>query len=306
MKTQLPQNMKRVVLTALFLSLSLLAVFQEAHGARPSSRKLPDFDLSNAPTQIGSLNPRGTALPSTSQDTGPIRVVTLATGLKGASDVAADSKYVYFTEVYGNAVKRVSVTGGQVQTLASVESPLHIAADSSYIYFNNASSIWRISKNGGSPQRLFSQAVIIAGLALDDQYVYYTISFCCGNGYLARIPKSGGTSEAVLSGLNSPWGIAVDDDYAYFIQTSGECSGIDSQITKGLWRVPKTGGGALRMTYSCTPWNVAIDSRFAYFTNSLRDGGSIIRVPKRGSTPGTGGLSGVHDTISTGNPSAQP
>src|SRR5437879_1467141 len=119
-----------------------------------------------------------------------------------------------------SSAARVSVTGGQVQTLAGIKNPLHIVADSFYVYFNNASSIWRVSKNGGSPQRLFSQGVIIAGLALDDQYVYYTISFCCGNGYLARIPKSGGTSETILSGRNSPWGIAVDDDYAYFIQES--------------------------------------------------------------------------------------
>src|SRR2546427_13024704 len=116
--------MKRVVLTALFLSLSLLTVFQETYKARPSSAKLPDFGLSsdrlNASKQIEGLYPLNTAAPSITQDTGPVRVVTLATGLKGASDVAVDSKYVYFTEVFGNAVKRVSVTGGQAQTIAGI------------------------------------------------------------------------------------------------------------------------------------------------------------------------------------------
>src|ERR1700690_1557349 len=67
------------------------------------------------------------------------------------------------------------------------------------------------------------------GIAVDDQYVYYTSSV---DGTLSRLPKNGGDPVVIATGMNGPYRLALDDAAAYVAVIGTTDSYVDGEIVR--------------------------------------------------------------------------
>jgi sugar lactone lactonase YvrE len=211
--------------------------------------------------------------------------------------------FVYMTRVLAvshDAVKLTNADGCGVV----------IGADSDYVYFAEYfgplydGSIRKVRLNlplGQYPVE--SESLAVGGdpwsVAIDAEYVYYTVCGDLGPGRIMRVAKGGGDPEvlaytAAIGGCYHPWGLAVDpscvDPYVYFTVRDGPGGWSDPNGYVG--KVQKTGGPIFNLTAMGQikyPNGLAIDSDFVYFVQ--RDAGIISRVSKDG---------GVLVTLTTG------
>lgn len=114
--------------------------------------------------------------------TGAPAPIVLASGQQDPRGLALDQTHVYWTDVSGDAVRRVSKEGGTIEELATKQSsPRDVFVHGDYVYWTNSAS----------------------GTVLEDGSVH-------------RVLKTGGTVEPVAAGLNAPWAIFVDDTHVYW------------------------------------------------------------------------------------------
>lgn len=98
------------------------------------------------------------------------------------NDIASDGSFIYWTEDYNSAVRRMSVLGGPVATLSTGTSPRaeEIAVANGFVYW------------------------------LDDLST---------SGYsLRKLPVAGGILSTIATNIQSPTGLEVDADNAYFAE----------------------------------------------------------------------------------------
>jgi hypothetical protein len=137
----------------------------------------------------------------------------LATDQRGVTGIAVDGSFVYWTLSSG-AVRRVSVTGGAVETVVEgLEIPNQIAVDDTHVYWTTLTgAIGRAPKAGGPAFTLAEGegegSHTIAGLQVDDTHVYWSRSRSDDQdkrGDVKRGPKGGGTPEVLASSLTKPF-----------------------------------------------------------------------------------------------------
>ena len=231
----------------------------------------------------------GTAFSATSES-GDYEVVTLASGLSEPSFVAVDSKFVYFTEKGGLAIKKVPLYGGDAQTLAtSLVGPVRLVVDSDYVYFTDVQNpgegyIKKVPKGGGSVTVLASGFGWPFGLAIDDNYVYFADQL---NGEILMVSKAGGSVITLASGLDGPRDLAVDDSYVYFSDYSSGTG------TGSIKKVSKSGGTPTTLASGLTaPYYIALDEDYVYFAEY--EGSYVKKVPKNGGSVTTLVISSNH------------
>ncbi|MBS7636460.1 VCBS repeat-containing protein, partial [Candidatus Bathyarchaeota archaeon] len=202
----------------------------------------------------------------------------MAGGLNQPSFVAVDSNFVYFSEFGTLQLKKVSLYGGSVITIASgLVGPRGLAVDDNYVYFIDVQYpdqgyIKRVSKNGGAVTVMASGIGWPYSLDIDDQYVYFTDQ---SGGTVKKVPKTGGLVITLASGLSGPRGIAIDVNYVYFSDYSSGTG------TGSIKKVPKSGGTIITLASGLTaPYYIAIDENYVYFAEY--EGSYIKRVPKDG------------------------
>jgi sugar lactone lactonase YvrE len=220
--------------------------------------------------------------------------LTLASNLGGINDLASDGSHVYWTEFdlgSGNGrVKRVPVTGGAVDVLASgipagstfdVFFPLGIAVDADFVYWGEevaGGAIRRVPKGGGSVTDLARGGGFgPSSIEIGGSFLYGVAN---GPDVAARLPLAGGTVETLASGLGNPEGTALDGQALYWSELVGEPDG-------RIARVPLGGGPVTVLATGLdNPRGIALWNDQVYYNGASGAGAArragVWRVPAGG------------------------
>lgn len=220
------------------------------------------------------------------QKSGWTRAHRLATSLDHPKGVAVDGDFAYvvtggFAQA-DNAVLRISVTSGAVETLVKVPQILsgELVLDDKYVYFSSEADnqIFRVSRIGGPAVAVVSATRPIH-LALDESHVYFaSLVPATAGGAVQRVSKLGGEPQVLAPGQTGVDQLAVDREAVYFRSNSG------------IWRVGKAGGPADCLLPAAPGKNVdhlvADDTHLYFFWETTGNGKyRVARLPKRGGAP---------------------
>ncbi|MCC6554417.1 MAG: hypothetical protein IT372_15675 [Polyangiaceae bacterium] len=199
----------------------------------------------------------------------------LVTGEYGITDIAVDDNFVYFV-TKGGMLKKVSIDGGSVETLASgLTDPRRIAVDKMDVYsVTSTGTLVRVAKRGGDLVTLAEGAEIDApGLVLDDAYAYFTVKGDDKLGAVRKVAKADGAEVADLaSNQSNPGALALRHGHLYW------------SVDDALMEMPAAGGTPqVFMPDQDKPISVASDDTYVYWAN-LGDG-VVGRASVDGSDP---------------------
>jgi hypothetical protein len=150
-----------------------------------------------------------------------------------AGDIAVDATSLYWTDIYGGAIKKVSINGGIITTLATgLYNPGPIAIDSSNVYWaepNDVDPFGKIKKtsiNGGTETVLAIYSFNRAKLAVDSGYVYWIDSDGENGWSVGKVHISGGEIAILargqfVNGSSSAQALAIDSSSIYWILSGG-------------------------------------------------------------------------------------
>src|SRR3989338_8856135 len=192
--------------------------------------------------------------------------VTLTSG-QSTYHIAVDSTNTYWTDyATSGTVKKVSISGGTVTTLASgLNKPLDIAVDSTNVYwteYNSSGTVKKVSISGGTVTTLASGLNNPASIAIDSTNVYWTENNSSGT--VKNVSISGGTVTTLASGQSYPYGIAVDSTNVYWTEFT---------TTGTVKKVSISGGTVTTLASGLNePWDIAIDSKNVYWTENNSTG----------------------------------
>ena len=183
----------------------------------------------------------------------------LVTGEYGITDIAVDDNFVYFS-TQGGALKKVSIDGGPIETLASdVRGAKRIAIDATDVYcVTETGTVVRVAKRGGELLQLAEGSEIDAGgIVVDDAGVYVTVQGTNGLGAVRRMAKAGGAEIAELaSNQTNPGALALSLGHLYWA------------VDDALIEMPVEGGDPHAfMPDQSKPISVASDSSYVYWAN---------------------------------------
>lgn len=159
--------------------------------------------------------------------------------------LAVGGGFAYYTST-GGAIKRVSLDGGDAQTLAFGVSPTGaIALSDKNVYWANGGNMQgegRIMKAplaGGLPQTVAQGLHFPAAIAIDASDVYF-VETCCSNQAVWRVSKDGGAPVklADIPARTFAWGLALDRGYVYWTEDAfGAGDGQIKRIAKGTTNI---------------------------------------------------------------------
>jgi len=183
----------------------------------------------------------------------PVECSSAALAHVPSGAVTIDGGFVYYGDaellgVYrlpksfaGTPLLLTSLPQGQVTMIA-------LDAQNVYVTVGRArflQDLYSVSKRGGGARLLVESISIPKGIAVDEQYVYWSSygtvvndPFVASDGKIERIGKDGSNRTLLASGLSGAGGIAIDDTWVYFSE-NGLAIGNSSA---GARRVPKEGG----------------------------------------------------------------
>jgi hypothetical protein len=170
---------------------------------------------------------------------------------------------------------------GPVILAAGLHTPTRLTLDQNNVYWIESKK--KLSRGGGTPTTLATQALVgeATGIAVDDAFVYWSITPGGGNGFIYKAPLTGGT-PTFLAFANQPSDMAIDESFVYWTENN---SGPDS--TQGVRKVALGGGDVLTATTLGFPLALNLDGTFVYFsyTDAIdgksylgqvdKDGGSV-------------------------------
>jgi len=233
-------------------------------------------------------------------------------------DLAADATTLYFITRHGTTgtVQSVPLAGGTPTKLAD-QGGLSLVVDDTNVFFVDATTVWRVAKTGGTPEKVAVNALGHPqghALAVDDTYVYFNGSglvrvaktsssasspqhkilwseranslvllgdtiYYTTDHTLKRGPKAGGTPTSLASGLGALEELAVCGDSVYTVD-----HGKSLTEKKRVLRVAAAGGDPTELaSYSGGSLGaVACDGSNVYFSpeNTM----AMSRVPAAGGT----------------------
>ncbi len=217
--------------------------------------------------------------------------VLLVSKQKNISGLAVDDTHIYWTDETEGTVVRHTKVGPQCgsegepacEVLVSAQpEPIHVSVDDEHVFWSNKNwgdvGIGRIAKAGGPIDVLVTSTEGVNNqFVLDSTHVYFARDREGSGATIRRVAKAGGPTERVYHADfwvdASLRRLAVQGDYVYW---TGFSKG-------GVWRVPKTGGDALRLVKSgsprpFSPFSLVVDDQHVYF--SSQSNVEIVRVPR--------------------------
>lgn len=176
-------------------------------------------------------------------------------------EVAVDDTHVYWTEPSAGLVKRATVAGGAITTLASGQNePRGIAVDATHVYWGNQYSgeIRRAPRGGGTATTLFSGQSLPWNLVVVSGYVYWSSDNYPGN--ISRGPVTGGMAQIIATAQDVPRYFTTDGVKIYWL-----AQGSNASHSPQLYEAPAAGGAAtLLLRIRRAGW-IAMDAQFLYF-----------------------------------------
>jgi len=205
----------------------------------------------------------------------PTKVI--ASGLTDPHSITIDGGFVYFAT--WTQIARVPTSGGNVETLATVNTPMAVATDGTYL-------VWGLS--AGEVDSRLTSGGNVAVLWTNGQSYTDAIAIASGNAYFVlngvrRAPLDG-SAQAVLVASGNELDLVVDSTAVYAVDTG---MGIVSAPLNAVNVTPAT------ITKAPLASNLAIDANDVYWTED--NSGMIRSVPKNGGNTttlasGQGGL----------------
>ncbi len=142
----------------------------------------------------------------------PTAIVTNQSGPYG---LALDSTHVYWASAWADAIRRVSLQGGNVTDIATnVPRPSWVALGATHVYFTctGDGSLRKVPLDGGQVTTLYSGGQTPNHLLVHNGFVYWTDS---GTNEISRIPTTGGTRTVLATGAE-PMHLAIDSTSLYW------------------------------------------------------------------------------------------
>jgi len=212
------------------------------------------------------------------------RSVRLATGLDHPQGVVTDGQYAYVVtggfERGDNAVKRIALAGGKVETLAAGGAVTTgvLASDGIWVYWGGIGAGNATTTTSGTalPDRATSLPARPAAIALDETFAYVmTSSRQPESGRIVRAPKRGGAATTLLSGYAGLSGMVVDSTSLYFT------------TPEGLYRTNKDGASpTLIVAGARKAIHLAADRDHLYFYGEQSAGKwGLFKLAKAGGSP---------------------
>jgi hypothetical protein len=126
-------------------------------------------------------------------------------------DLVVDNGAIYFTNLGDDSVRGVSLSGGQVTTLATGQArPMRIAADGTFVYWssNLGGAVLRTREDGTGSPTVLASASNPWGIAVDSSWVYWMDT---GTLSVQRAPKGGGSPVTLWSYSGGGQGWSQDE-----------------------------------------------------------------------------------------------
>jgi hypothetical protein len=203
------------------------------------------------------------------------------------SALAADDTHVYWvSQGQEGELARAPVTGGPMEQLAALpdNSTTRLLAAGGHLYWNS-SSVARVAKTGGAPERLVDSTRALSEPSADVSGVYFTEG---AGAHVVQVAPDGTRSTlAQMPGELSGKATAVDADFVYVV---ARVSGGAGQACGGsvVGRVPKAGGAWTELArHPDCAMDVGLDATHVHWMAFASGGGgtSLLRVPKAGGGP---------------------
>ncbi len=197
--------------------------------------------------------------------------VVIASGQPEAWSIAVDDTHAYWTTwVNPGVVRRVPITGGAVQDLATGQKITNgIALNSTHVYWaSEGSGVYRSTKDGSSgPVLLWPGTQPIAVSATDSVLVWDT-----WDGAIWRANPDGTAATKVAAGNQNPNRIVTDGTDIYWVNWTG-----------GQVRSVPLGGGFVTeiATGQSGGLSVAVDGTHVFWTTEWA-GSNVMRANKGG------------------------
>lgn len=187
----------------------------------------------------------------------------------------------------GHSCEGGRCTVGVCQPVAIADaqaSPQLIVVRAGKVHWTNkdVATIHSVSEDGEIASHPTGVEGRIAGLAVDDQYLYFTAYEA---GRVGRIPVDGGAPFNIASGQSKPRGIALDEKYVYWtnIGDPDAATPVPGSVARATF------AGADRKTLADGQngaYGVAVDAERVYWTIDKPDG-SVQSVELTGTAPET-------------------
>jgi hypothetical protein len=225
----------------------------------------------------------------------------LATGQGGPLRLVVDGTSIYWTNNLGGAVMVMPKAGGTPVVFAPAGQPWGIAADAANVYWANTTdhTVMQAAKVGGTPTVLAQPSGVPYTPVVDATDVYFNVAAASPSdpAKIYRVSKMGGAPAVFLNGPQE----MLDIDIRSLVLSSDYVIWDENNFPGGsIWRMPKAGGAAVKVTgaYTPDPDGIGADGCYVYFTKS--PSGDMYRVPILGgpaSPIGYGGISIVTDDV---------
>lgn len=173
--------------------------------------------------------------------------------------------------------------------LAKTTSVLGLAADSSHVYWGtyDTGELLRVSRAGGTEERLAGGQAFVNSLAVDGQHVYWTIGHgTTPGGSVLRVVKSGGTAEMIAARQAGATSVVVDEEHVFWVVGGGFDGTGQHAVAPAIVRRPKGQETAASIVSADVkaPARIVLDGRFVYGIDqgASHQDGRLFRVPKSG------------------------
>ena len=133
--------------------------------------------------------------------------------------LAVNSSSVFWVETSAMVIKKISLAGGAVTTLASSAHTQELAVDENNVYWVDSmdKQIRSVPVDGGPVALLGTTPYLPMGLAQDAANLY--ISSFDANGAILKVAKTGGNPQVIASGHGFVQSLAVDASSVYWAGT---------------------------------------------------------------------------------------